>query len=704
VRSLRWALEGPLPARALEAALGNVELAEDPRATLAGRAEARADGSWSLADVRGRVLVPSLRISTARARVETLRLEVAGHASLARTSSGEARVELTLEPSSRAEAARADLGALHAERLDLPLHLDARIDGRGLSLRSRGPMEARVTRLAIGEGPEALRFEPVALTLEDAYASKSGGGFEMRARADRVEGSLRGEAIVARGTLAVRIEGEQERITLPLTLRAGRLEQPASEASLRDARVGLPLRWEAGVFGAAGEVASNAMFWKGVLIGPTRGTVVLDDACARLAWSAPATSTASFALDAVVPFARGEGASHRDGDTRPRGRVDVEVPLSELRREDPLGRLVEALSGVRVEGPAAAHVHVDLAHEERSEARVELAGATLTPSGGSLRAEGVRGAMRFDRLDPLRGASAEPLLWSRLEAGPLVQLGEGSASLRWASGSREGDGTLEVSRFDASAAGGRAKLATFRVERRPEGEPSPEVELDLSLEGVELGQVMQALSGGRASATGVLDGRLELGVLLAAGSDGDVEAGLEAPPRVRLGRGRVQARGAGNVRMAGGPSATPLVRQLAAVLEGEWLSDRLVATMSDFDYRRLALSIDEVEGTKRLRAEFLGRGRSVPQDVDFTIQLRGVQPLLDQALRIGSWSAAPRAAGAEDSRAQRDVPQRDVPQRDVPQRDVPQRDVPQRGVPQRATAWSEAPTRAHGAAPGEPSR
>lgn len=615
LRSVGWALEGPFPAAWIERELRDVVVPRDPQVALRGTARLEPSGAWSIGAMAGIVELPELLVPSAGTRVLGLRVE--GTAS-ARVEGGVVEVELA--PGTRYAARRARLEEVHARSLSGEASLIVRVDPSGAVVRARGPIALHAGRFEIGEGAAALRFEDVDFSLRERRARPLADGrgqrlrvrFGLRARARAVGGVLRGARAEASGTLDVDVGAEGTRIALPLEVTAGTLEQRDSEASLADARVTLPLRWSGGALRAQGAMSAGALAWRGTPVGPARGAVTIERRALRLAWSAPATDTTAFRLDATLAL---------DGSGR--GRVDVALPASVARDGDPVQRVLAALTDMKVEGAVEGEVHVDLGKPERGHARLTLREVDLEEVSGAGRGRGVRGTLLFTRLEPLLGAADAPVTWTELELGDVVRLGPGSAAMSFVRAARGEGSEVEIASMEAAALGGRVRLEPFRMDWA-----APVLDLGVAVEGVHLGRLLRALTDRRASATGEVDGRVALRVRLGERR------------RVELGPGRLSARRPGRIRIGRGTLEALDEARLSTLVEGEWIERRVLAALADFEYRRLVVELDEVAGTRRLRAHVLGRGLRVAQELDLTLNVRGIQPLLDQALRLWPTGAA----------------------------------------------------------------
>lgn len=606
---IAWELAGPVPAVFLERRVNGIDFVEDPRLILRGRARLTHGDGWALERMRGSIAISELRVPSANARLEDVQVALNAHGVVHAST-----VSVTIEPGSRLSAARAHLEEVHATRLETSPRLGVLVDDEGVQVRMHAPFDVSTETFAVGESRSALRFlgarfalrEHRRRALVDARHDGMRIAFGLRARAPSLRGVLHGRGIDASGSLDVDVRPDGARIDLPLALRAEHLEQRDSEAELEQASVTLPLRWANDTLRANGRMEAQSIAWRDTLIGPTEGDVRIGARMLRLAWTGPATDRTSFRLDAELAMNGSE-----------RGTIDVEVPASDVRAGDPVQRVLATLTDLRIEGRAEGEVHVELGAPERGHARLVLTRAKVEEVEGAGKARDVNGTLRFRGLDPLIGSADAPWTWSELELGDVVRLGPGSAGLRFVA-KDDGEGSeIEITAMRAAAAGGQIRLAPFRFDL-----DDPTVDLDVTVDGVELRRIVRALTEGRASATGHVDGRVSFRVHL-----GDRR-------RVVLGRGRLAARGPGRILVGDGRLEPLDEARLATLIQGEWIQRRVLAALADFEYRRFVLLLDDRQGTSRVRAHVLGRGRRMPQELDLTLNVRGVQPLLDQALRL----------------------------------------------------------------------
>jgi dicarboxylate transporter DctA-like protein len=134
-----------------------------------------------------------------------------------------------------------------------------------------------------------------------------------------------------------------------------------------------------------------------------------------------------------------------------------------------------------------------------------------------------------------------------------------------------------------------------------------------------LHRVLGSFARGHADGSGALDG--ELALRLAATGASLQRAMLHARPR-------------GTVQLS-----DPAWRaQVSASATGFALHQRIAATLADFEYGRLAAVLHPEGSDPDLQISVQGHGKQIAQDLDLTINLRGLR----SAARRPSFARTPR--------------------------------------------------------------
>jgi hypothetical protein len=196
-------------------------------------------------------------------------------------------------------------------------------------------------------------------------------------------------------------------------------------------------------------------------------------------------------------------------------------------------------------------------------------------------------------LDPSWSRGVHELAWARAAGpGPLA-LGAGSARVRSARG------YLAIARASAAALGGKLELAPVTLGARG---ATP---IAVHVRGVALDRLLDTLGSSHVRGTGTLDGELALRL---------DRGGLD------LAGGRLFARGAGRLELGdlGALAATAGVTSPVS----RTVRERIVAALASFAYTQLSAV---VQPDLAVQLTVRGRGRRVPQDLDVTVNLRGVR-------------------------------------------------------------------------------
>lgn len=136
--------------------------------------------------------------------------------------------------------------------------------------------------------------------------------------------------------------------------------------------------------------------------------------------------------------------------------------------------------------------------------------------------------------------------------------------------------------------------------------PDRPLDLVIHVRGVELHRVLASFAHGHADGRGALDGELAIRI---AGTGASLQhAALRARPR-------------GTLQLS-----DPAWRSRAsASATGFALHQRVAATLADFEYLRLAAVLQPAGSDPDLQITTQGRGKRIAQDLDLTINVRGVR-------------------------------------------------------------------------------
>lgn len=611
--SVTWDAAGALPAELLGLVLSEISLGSDVSVTTRGAAHA-IGARWALEDVE-------LDFDAARARVPSLKadLEDVSAELHARGWLGDG-LDVQLDPRSRVRIGHIDTPEARLDRVELTpvirisgvASAPAATSGEALasaSVHAAGDSHLSFETLELGEGAGETHFARAELTIAPRDEApflviESGVGLAsigFSGSAHRVGGALVGRGVRVTGALTAELAADAVRVSMPLHLDVGRLRQLDSETSLTTAHFDLPLSWdEEGALSVAGRVRARGMSWSDVALGAVTGSIRLVGDHLTLDWTGDATETAPFELRASIGLATGRTV------------VDVAAPMSEVGAGDALHRVLVEAVGIEVIGPASCEVRVEPRAVGGGSARLTLAGASVRRVRGRGAGSDVRGTFALGSIDPPLSVERDRVTFGMLTLGDLVRTRDGSASVRF-----DGSGSIEVEDAVARVGGGRVRLAPFRF-----APDDLDVDLDLTLEGIRMDRLVALLAEDRATASGLLDGNVALHLFL-----GD-------EPRVVLGEGRLAARGRGSLHIPGTAVAELAPTDLEQLSDGQWIRERVLAALSDFEYRRLVFEVVDENGTRHLRAHVAGHGATTPQELELNVHVDDVQTLIDESMRV----------------------------------------------------------------------
>jgi hypothetical protein len=578
---------------------------------LSGLIELRSKGSihptfetrFSLENITARATLSRFQAPNAGIALENVRAVLSADGTL--DMDREHMLTLDIDPASNIEVDRASIDEWQAEGLALKPDVRVTLTSRELSAIPRAPISLVANTLSIGSGKGALRLHDPEITLSEipgqpileANDARGQLGFELDGEAPRLRGALRGQGVHARGRLVVDFGPPNENhLDGHFRLTAIRIIEPQSQVSLAQPRMNLDIREDAerNVI-ATGRVDSRTLSFDGYPFGRVRGSVRIADDRVSLDWSSP-----RFRTQANIGLEHGDGYAH------------IDVPWTILRNGDSFHRVLANRTGFEITGHAAGRLRINLQRPKASRAELELHDATVVQTAYRHRATGVRAALRLVNLDPVVSEAATPVSFQEIVLDDMVTLGRGTARLHF-----ERSGQVGIEDAVAALGGGRVHAAPLRFD--PD---APELALNLSFEGVDVDRFMHAISDGHASGSGKLDGRI--GMRVAFGQ----------APKLVLGNGRFAARGQGRIRIAGDIGTPRRPVALEQLGSSEWVQDRVIHALHDFEYSRLVLDVVGNDDSKRVVARLAGRGARTPQELDLTLNVRGIQPVVDELLDL----------------------------------------------------------------------
>jgi hypothetical protein len=194
------------------------------------------------------------------------------------------------------------------------------------------------------------------------------------------------------------------------------------------------------------------------------------------------------------------------------------------------------------------------------------------------------------RVDAFSG-DAHELSWRAIRGLP-VEVGAGSATLRFVAGE------LRVERMHAGVLDATVDVDTFVVR--------DDIETALHVRGLALAPLVRSASHGRVLGTGIVDGDL---VVRRDGDD------------LSITRGELHARGTGELHLV-----DPVWRAKAAgTVASLAIQRRIVTALADFAYDKLSFAVQPRGSDPESIIRLHGRGTSIPQELDFAIDVHGAR-------------------------------------------------------------------------------
>lgn len=596
-----WWIEGDVdPARVERRALGVRLDSASLVAAGSGSVELRRAGGPRWAVRLDQLDAAASRIEAPGVRLDGVALRASGRAVVE-----EDRLSLWLEEDSRFQVHRASTRGVGVRRMELTGAARVDADGSGMELRDGEGLSVRMGTLALGAGAP-IRLGPITgrarRTDERPLLVHRDGRTRFVARVDaraaRIRGELRGRGGRVWGQVEGELDRESPKLSGELFARVDELHQPDAEVSARDVRARLPLSGS----GGSGTVESPHLFWRGLALGRTTGTIAVLGEHLDLILRCRATDDAHAELSLAL--------------RPPGGSVDLVVPESVVRAGDPFERALAHLSKLRVTGRVGATLHVDFGpHHQGTEtparATLSLTDATVARLDGETRAHGVDGRLSFSALAPLTTRDAAPVRWTELTLGEVLTTGPGVARLGFAGVER-----VSIHGLDVEWGGARIRALPFHFDPA-----NPDLNLALTVRGLSVAEVLRAATGGRATGSGTLDGWVAFRMRL--GDD----------PLLVLGESQIASRGGGRIRVGDEDLVESMAKALRSFSLSDWVKQRIAATLSDFDYRRLLFTVRRGAGTTGVSMRVRGRGHTLPQELDLVMNVDAIQSVINQVLR-----------------------------------------------------------------------
>jgi hypothetical protein len=251
-----------------------------------------------------------------------------------------------------------------------------------------------------------------------------------------------------------------------------------------------------------------------------------------------------------------------------------------------------------------------------------------------MRIDGVQANVHVLGLGPATTPPGQVVHWNSAQIGAL-RVREGTLAFR----ALEGFAVRVESASWAVDDQGSMSVRPFELD--PE---HLEIDTTLTLDAVPLAAWLDLVGRDRVSGTGRISGDLAARVVF-------------APLDVDLGEGHLWAVGGGTVRFLDDPETRKLLEQHVAAgaaatddAAGDYqdvVKQRIVDSLADFAYEQLTFDLLAQDGHLTLRTHAVGKGRTVPQELDLELNLNGFDELVETALdvKLGVDNAKRRLAG-----------------------------------------------------------
>jgi hypothetical protein len=474
-------------------------------------------------------------------------------------------------------------------------------------------------------GPDGVRLGPGSLAVRELTASYVPGEGLRAAGAVETTGPSEIAGPLLTGVLAgLSVAGD---IALPhgsgptASLRAAasfvRLHLPGPDVLLTGVRVELPFHHD-----AAGPRAGPGTLVAGELAVARRR---LPGFAADLA--PEGDGVALQCRWAITPGATLEvrGLVHLFGE-EVFARTEVSMPSCSVAADDLLGRLLLRETGAGVTGRFSLSGSARIGREGTS-AAFDLAALEARVSLGedAVVAEGVRAKARLLSSDGFRIEGESGFEWRGIRMGEF-QIGKGSGRVE------AGDfSTISIRdlRFSMGLEG-RFLVDDFTFESA-----APEIRTIVRVVNWDLADWLALASGDKVRGRGRLWGNLP--VLIRPGP----------PLHIGISGGSLKAEGGGTLEILDPELAESVLASLPEDEYGKLVKDRVVQSLRDFAFKTLSFDFVAAERGQTLSVRTKGAGRTVPQELDLTVNFREVERTLRDILAVKFGLDRVKARGLE---------------------------------------------------------
>lgn len=300
------------------------------------------------------------------------------------------------------------------------------------------------------------------------------------------------------------------------------------------------------------------------------------------------------------------------------GKVVANLPTKQYDDAQLLARRVPQLRGWDITGKLGARAEVAVERNQpHGQVTLTVDNADLASKDAGVEVHGLGGSVTVNVSANGVSTSSPQRIAAGRAAFASVDMTDASLAVQL-----QGTNAVVVDQLSANWLGGRVSTAGVRIN------PSdPRFEATLIADHVELRQLLEFAAEGRARGEGLISGRV---VLRVNGS------------QVSLGGGQLRSESAtGEIQVADtewlGAALDATDPRFSAAGELAQVKDRILNALKDFTYDRLTFNFAEEPASRGLlRVSTHGKGRTgkSPQELDLTLNFRGVNDLLNNAMKF----------------------------------------------------------------------
>jgi hypothetical protein len=300
------------------------------------------------------------------------------------------------------------------------------------------------------------------------------------------------------------------------------------------------------------------------------------------------------------------------------GKIVANLPTRQYDDSQILARRVPQLRGWDVTGKLGARAELTVERDQpRGEVTVTFDNADLASKDVGVEVHGLGGSVTIGFGASGVSTPAPQRITASRAAFASVDMSDAALVFQL-----QGPHAVLIDQLSANWLGGRVSTSGVRI-----NPADPRFEATLIAERVQLRELLAFAAEGRARGEGLISGRVELRV---NGS------------QVSLGRGQLRSESAtGEIQVADtewlGAALDASDPRFSAAGELAQVKDRILNALKDFTYDRLTFTLAEEPASRGLlRVNTHGKGRTgaSPQELDLTLNFRGINDLLNNAMKF----------------------------------------------------------------------